>query len=203
MKERSAGVRKRLLDAAERLFNYRGIHGIGIEAIATEAGAAKMSLYHEFGSKLNLLLAVLDRLDERWVRQIRACGHSPNTDGEQAVLALFDRLEEWFREPEFQGCMFIKAAGDFGNANHAVRRAALKHQERIQALIEEICVKAGYEDPILARQVYLLIQGAIVTAMIEGTPAAANQAKEAARSLLHGCRGYAGATGTCKKLAMN
>jgi hypothetical protein len=64
-------------------------------------------------------------------------------------------------------------------------------------------VKAGYEDPILARQVYLLIQGAIVTAMIEGTPAAANQAKEAARSLLHGCRGYAGETGTCKKLAMN
>jgi len=203
VKERSAGVRKRLLDAAERLFNYRGIHGIGIDAIATEAGAAKMSLYHEFGSKLNLLLAVLDRLDERWVRQFRACGHGPNTDGEEPVLAIFDRLEEWFREPEFQGCMFIKAAGDFGNADHAVRRVVLKHQERIQALVEEICVKTGYENPLLARQIYLLIQGAVVTAMIEGTPAAADQAKEAARSLLHGCRNYAGETGARKKLAMN
>jgi AcrR family transcriptional regulator len=52
-KGRYASVREGLLKAAERLFNHDGIHGTSVDTIASEVEAAKMSLYHEFESKLN------------------------------------------------------------------------------------------------------------------------------------------------------
>jgi hypothetical protein len=51
----------------------------------------------------------------------------------------------------------------------------------------------------LARRIYLLVNGAIVTAMIEGNPAAAIDAKEAAKSLLRSCRTSADEAGNPKK----
>jgi hypothetical protein len=44
-----------------------------------------------------------------------------------------------------------------------------------------------------------LVNGAIVTAMIEGNPAAAIDAKEAAKSLLRSCRTSADEAGNPKK----
>jgi AcrR family transcriptional regulator len=199
VKGKAASVRERLLDAAERLFNHYSIHGTSVDTIASEAEAAKMSLYHEFGSKLNLLLAVLERLDERWTHQLQISGHRPAPNDEEHILAIFDLLHDWFSEPDFQGCIFIKAAGDFGNANHAVRQLVFRHKERIQNFIEEICEGAGYGDRTLARRIYLLVNGAIVTAMIEGNPAAAIDAKEAAKSLLRSCRTSADEAGNPKK----
>src|SRR5882762_8990846 len=54
--------RQRILDAANDLFRRQGIRGVGVEAIAEEAGTNKMTLYRHFASK--------DELIAEWVRGV-------------------------------------------------------------------------------------------------------------------------------------
>ena len=47
-----------------------------------------------------------------------ACG-ADVTDGpggsRQRILAVFDWLADWVRSPNFHGCLFIKAAGEYAD----------------------------------------------------------------------------------------
>lgn len=42
---------RRALAAASRLFYERGIHAVGVDLIAAEAGVTKKTLYDRFGSR--------------------------------------------------------------------------------------------------------------------------------------------------------
>ena len=53
-------VRDRIFEAACDLFYRHGIHGVGVDAIAAEAGSNKMSFYRSFESK-DALLTVIDQ----------------------------------------------------------------------------------------------------------------------------------------------
>jgi AcrR family transcriptional regulator len=48
------------MDAATRLFAEEGFHGTSTRKIATEAGVSEGTLFHYFGTKNILLLAILD-----------------------------------------------------------------------------------------------------------------------------------------------
>ena len=54
------GARKRILDAAARVFATQGPSGARIDVIAAEAGVNKRMLYHYFGAKQDLFAAVID-----------------------------------------------------------------------------------------------------------------------------------------------
>jgi AcrR family transcriptional regulator len=56
--------RKIILDAAQRTFVEFGYHGALMETIAERADVTKPILYRHFPSKLDLLLAILDRAGE-------------------------------------------------------------------------------------------------------------------------------------------
>jgi AcrR family transcriptional regulator len=58
--ERSRATRKRIVEAATRLFVRDGYVTTTVAAIAEEAGVAVQSLYVGFGSKLGVLTAALD-----------------------------------------------------------------------------------------------------------------------------------------------
>ena len=73
---RKAQTRARLLEAAARVYARRGFSGATLDEVAAEAGFTKGAVYGHFGSKENLLLALMD---EHLARQI----------AEQ--VALFDR----------------------------------------------------------------------------------------------------------------
>src|SRR5437762_12217045 len=59
-------ARGRLLSAATHLFCKNGINATGIDAIIDEAGTAKTTLYKLFGSKTNLVNAVLESEGKAW-----------------------------------------------------------------------------------------------------------------------------------------
>lgn len=59
-------ARGRLLNAATHLFCKNGINATGIDAIIDEAGTAKTTLYKLFGSKTNLVHAVLESEGRQW-----------------------------------------------------------------------------------------------------------------------------------------
>lgn len=50
-----------ILEAAQRLFAERGFHAVTMDAIAEEAAVAVGSIYHHFGNKDTLYLALVER----------------------------------------------------------------------------------------------------------------------------------------------
>ena len=58
--------RERLLQEAERLFMAHGFAAVSTREICTAAGVKQPSLYHHFGSKEALYLAVVQRWSERF-----------------------------------------------------------------------------------------------------------------------------------------
>ena len=84
-----AATRKKLLTAARREFASSGLAGARVDEIAARAGANKQLVYHYFGDKDALYLAVLE-----WVyEEIRAQERKLNLEGlppEQAIKKLIE-----------------------------------------------------------------------------------------------------------------
>ena len=60
--------RDRILDTAYELFSQHGTRAVGVDRIIAEAGTAKMTLYRNFASKDELIVAFLAAREERWTR---------------------------------------------------------------------------------------------------------------------------------------
>jgi AcrR family transcriptional regulator len=175
----------RLLNAATRLFCKNGINATGIDAIIEEAGTAKTTLYKLFGSKTNLVHAVLESEGRQWrewfIGAIEAGGGDPRTK----LTRIFPALKRWFGEERFYGCPFINAVGEHDKDQKQFRAIAMKHKKVVLAHIEKLAGEMSAADPhMLAHQLALLIDGAIVAAMVSRDPTVADTAGLAAGSLL-------------------
>ena len=60
--DQATANRRRIEDAALRLFTSRGFHGVGLRKIATEAGVSLGNVYNYFGSKEDIFQALITRL---------------------------------------------------------------------------------------------------------------------------------------------
>ncbi len=63
--------RQQILDAAIGLFQQRGFHGAGVDDIGAAAGITGPAVYRHFASKDELLVAVLDLVVDRLLRDVR------------------------------------------------------------------------------------------------------------------------------------
>jgi len=177
-------ARGRLLNAATHLFCKNGINATGIDAIIDEAGTAKTTLYKLFGSKTNLVHAVLESEGKQWrewfIGAIEAGGGDPQTK----LARIFPALKSWFGEERFYGCPFINAVAEHDKDQKQFRNIAMRHKKVILAHIEKLAAEMGAAEPeVLAHQLALLIDGAIVAAMVSGNPGVADTAGLAACSL--------------------
>ena len=178
-------ARGRLLGAATHLFCKNGINATGIDAIIGEAGTAKTTLYKLFGSKTNLVHAVLESEGRQWrewfIGAIEAGGGDPQTK----LSRIFPALKTWFGEERFYGCPFINAVAEHDKDRKQFRNIALKHKKVVLAHIEKLAADMGAAEPeMLAHQLALLIDGAIVAAMVSRNPGVADTAGLAAGALL-------------------
>lgn len=173
---------QRVLDAAERLFYARGVQAVCIDSVVAEAGVGVKTLYAHFGSKDALVEAYLRRRDRRWLNRLEA--RLAPAQGRDRVLAVFDALGDWFAEPTFSGCAFINIAGEL-HTNPALRAIAREHKLALRSLLRQAARDAAVADPdTLADRLMLLVEGAIVTAHVEGDPLAATRARSAAATLM-------------------
>jgi AcrR family transcriptional regulator len=178
-------ARERILDTAYELFSRHGTHAVGVDAIVAGSGVAKMSLYRNFGSKDELILAFLRRREERWTqdwlqRSVLERASSP----EDRLMAIFDVFGEWFARPDFEGCAFVNVVLGIDDCDHPVRQASVEHLARIRAFLGELASEAGIADSDgFARQWHILMKGSLVAAA-EGDKDAAARAAEMGRLLL-------------------
>ena len=177
-------ARERLLNAATLLFCKNGINATGIDAIINEAGTAKTTLYKLFGSKTNLVHAVLESEGKQWREWFIGAMESGGGDAQVKLARMFPALKSWFGEERFYGCPFINAVGEHDKDAKQFRAIAMRHKKVVLAHIEKLAGEMGAADPvILAHQLALLIDGSIVAAMVSRDPGVADTAALAAGSL--------------------
>ncbi|WP_282202026.1 TetR/AcrR family transcriptional regulator [Kitasatospora fiedleri] len=176
-------ARARLLDTAEALFYAEGVRAVGVERILAESGVGRASFYRHFAGKDELVVAVLARRDRDWrawlAARVAELGGRP--------LDVFDALAERFARADFRGCAFINAVVESADPGSAAHRVAVAHKEQVIGYVAGLLGDEGYRpDGVvgLARRLVLLMDGATVTALREGTPAPAAEAREIAAALL-------------------
>lgn len=183
-------ARLRLLETADRLFYAEGVRNVGIDKIIAEAGVAKMTLYSHFPSKDDLIVAVLQYREEKVLAFFTEAVERHGQRAKDKLPAFFAALKEWFESPGFRGCAFQNAAVELADPAHPGTRFVRDHKRRfheiLRGFIEESVGKSAAN---LVPTVALLVEGAIVTAVIAGTPDAAEVARDAALKLVELAKG--------------
>jgi AcrR family transcriptional regulator len=162
--------RERILATARELFYRRGIHAVGVDAIAEAAGTNKMTLYRHFASKDVLIAACLSELmqefDAAW--DAIAAAHAGDPEGQ---LRAWLRHVGDFKENEAErGCAFANAAVELPDKDHPARRVIREHKTALRERLIRLCRDAKLADPErLADEVFLLWEGARVTAQSVGS----------------------------------
>jgi AcrR family transcriptional regulator len=153
--------RERILAVARDLFYRRGIHAVGVDAIAAAAGTNKMTLYRHFGSKdvliAECLAAYVTELQTAWDEI--ATKHPGDAPGQ---------LHSWLRyvgefklQQAERGCAFINAAAELPDKNHPARRVIEQHKSALRKKLIALCDEAGLVEPdLLADKMFLLCEGA-------------------------------------------
>src|SRR5450631_51230 len=97
-------VRDRIFETACKLFYRHGIHSVGVDTIAAEAGSNKMSYYRSFASKDALVTEYLREQErEYWAWWDAAVARHPN-DPRRQVEALFEAQLEIASSSDCRGC---------------------------------------------------------------------------------------------------
>jgi AcrR family transcriptional regulator len=178
-------ARERILATAYELFSRHGTRAVGVDRIIAECGIAKMTLYRNFPSKDDLILAFLERRDELWTRAwLQAEAQRRGGSPAERLLAIFDTFEGWFARDDFEGCSFINVMLEIDDSDNPVRQATVRHLEAIRRFVRGLAEEAGIRNADgFARQWHLLMKGSIVSAA-EGDLQAASRAKQMGALLL-------------------
>lgn len=179
-------TRDRLIEEATTLFYNHGFHAVGLDRVIDAAGVTKTTFYNHFESKDDLIVEVLHRRDQTemsaWRQWMRERG---GVDPRGQILSLFDLLREWFRDEAFRGCMFMNAAVEFPAPNDPVHVAAARHSEHLYAELRRLAVDAEADDAdLVARQVLMLLSGALLARHVSLDTTAADTARAAAEAVL-------------------
>jgi len=176
-------ARERILQTASEMFYQRGIRAVGVDAIIAGADVARMSFYRHFKSKEGLVLAFLERRDEQFRAWLAAevCRLAPAVA--DRPLAVFYALALRFAADAYRGCAFVNAIAETADRNDVVHKAAAGHKSKIQDYLAQLLEDAGLSAKH-APDLLMLLDGAVITAVREGSAEPALRAKRLAALLL-------------------
>jgi len=177
-------TKARILKAAAEVFTRRGIHAAGINEIVEAAGASKLTVYKNFGSKDGLVEAVLtDR-----TRRVRAWqNHAVEQagTGREKILAVFDLIASWYAEAGFRGCAMMNAATEDRGQDGAPRRLAQDHLAFYRDLFRRLLTETDARDPeTTARQLVIVLEGATLISAVDRDPGLGAEARVIVETLL-------------------
>lgn len=178
--------RDRLLEAAKALFLQYGVPQTGINAITTEAGVARMSLYNNFASKDDLVLAVFER-EAKFRREAIEAAQKLQEGPLEKVLALFSVALGLASQSRFRGCAFINLAIEAAAPDNKLHDLAKRHKAWISNNVRGHLRDGYFSEPdTLSRQICILWDGGVVGAYVQQSRAPILIARDAARALIRG-----------------
>jgi len=181
-------VRERIIRVASDLFYKQGYNSTGINQIIAESDIAIGSLYNHFSSKNDLLQAYLIKEELGWFEGYEN-STSKISEPREKLLALIDYRKKLQKTSKFAGCHFIKIVSEIGEGNPSVSSFAKQHKEKqkdlIKTLVTEYSAQGKLSDiDLVIENIFLLIEGAVVTSTISKQNDSFDQVKKIVQGLL-------------------
>ncbi len=178
---------ERVFEVALRLFRNEGIRAVGVETIVKQAGVAKISLYRNFASKDELIVAYLNKMnatywanvDEHLARRVK--------DPRRQLRAYLAYIAASAMTPGYRGCPFINYAAEFPDASHPGHRVAEANRIEMRRRLVEWTKRINPSRAAkLAEGLLLLISGAYAGSQTMGGKGPASALVWAGECLIDG-----------------
>ncbi len=190
MPRSSAETRKRILDAAYRLFRRQGYSRVSMDSIAGATRVTKRTLYYHFQSKDQLLAEVLEAQHNLALAAFRTFGDRLTGSAEAIVENLFRELAVWADKPRWAGSGFTRLVIELADLpGLPARLIARRHKALLEGHLAELLARSGVgRAKEVAREIWLLSEGAISLILVHGDRSYAEAAARAAKRLLRSRR---------------
>ena len=175
---------RRILDAAYGLFWRQGFLRVSMDEIAARAKITKRALYQHFRSKDDLIAAAL--MHSSGLAMQRLQGFRRPAKANELIESLFSELAEWAAKPRYSGGGFTRVAVELADLRgHPARAIARKHKAAVEMWIADGLAAADVASSReRAREVMLLMEGAMLLMLIHGDRDYAKAAADAAKRLM-------------------
>ena len=188
MPRKAEDTRRAILNAAYGLFHKKGFGRVGVDEIAAAADVTKRTLYYHFKSKDQILKSVLVQQSDLAMLQLRKRESRYTGDAGEILANLFSDLAKWSATPGWTGAGFTRLVMELADLpGHPARTIARRHKAIMEEWWAGILRRAKVPSPReRAREIMVLIEGAIAMILIHGEPSYADAALAAARRLILG-----------------
>ncbi|MBV9423194.1 MAG: TetR/AcrR family transcriptional regulator [Solirubrobacterales bacterium] len=166
--------RELVLDAAERVMAEHGFEAATLARVVEEGGIPMSSVYHYYGSKEGILLAVMERGAERFFADLPDWNRRIGRPAEHLATVLSTAAQTLERHPNFLRMLIVFSvqppAGGGDEIEVVVERVRRLGLDRLR---EQIAIAFG-DDPDspvtiqLARLALAVIDGAFVASQADG-----------------------------------
>src|SRR2546421_5015800 len=167
----AAETREHVLVVARDLFYWRGIHAVGVDTIAAEAGVAPTTLYRLFGSKDGLVGAYVEREADNHRHWFERALGDPDRSAQERLICLFDALTQLVAPEICRGCPFQMVLAETPRADRGAHRAAVEVKLWVHGRLRKLAAEHLGSDELgdpqadrLADQLMLIFEGAFATA---------------------------------------
>jgi AcrR family transcriptional regulator len=168
-KDERISPRERILSVASELFYRHGIRAIGVERVAEAAETNKVTLYRHFSSKDELVAEYLRRLAQEAKSSWDRLEASHPADAPAQLRAWLKDMAAHVASGDERGCPLANAAVELPDRDHPARRVIEEFKTTQRERLIQLCAAAALTEPeMLADELFLLLEGARVTAQSMG-----------------------------------
>jgi AcrR family transcriptional regulator len=186
MTRSSNTTQAQIIQAADDLFYGEGIRSASMDAIAERAGVTKRTLYYHFRSKDDLIAAYLQARDEPTLRRYEVWLDATRGTLAEQIAGVFRRLARVATAANWKGCGFQRAAAELaGSPGHPALKIGSAHKKKFESWLTGRITAEGLDNAALrARQVMIVLEGAVAQMLIHRDPSYVQAAGKLAAVLL-------------------
>lgn len=170
--------RERIIDTASILFHQQGYNSTGINQIIGEASVAKASFYQHFKSKDDLCVAFLSARHDYWFVELMKF-ISKSKLPKKRILKSFDFIIYMNEKENFRGCSFLNMLSEISTEQDAILAVIQAHKMDLRRFFDN-----ELEDDLLATQIYLLFESAIIETQLFKSNELIDKAKKIVNNLI-------------------
>jgi AcrR family transcriptional regulator len=143
------GVKSRelVLDAAERVMAEHGYQAATVARVVEEAGIPLSSVYHYFGSKEGILLAVMERGADRFFADLPRWDRRAGRPAEHLAAVLVGAVRALERHPHFLRLLIVLAAQPPAMDDGEVQAVIGRIRDQARQLLRAQIGRAFGDDP--------------------------------------------------------
>lgn len=186
MRRKREGTERRIIEAAYYLFYRKGFTRVSMDEIAARARLTRRTLYAHFRSKDDLLAATLQRYDEFDRERLRVIAERLPKSAAAMINSFFGQLIAWAATPRWAGSGFTRLVIELADLpGHPARAIARRAKGATEAWLTEMLGKSRVpQSRERARELMLLMEGAMALMLIYGDRAYGAAAAQAAKRLI-------------------